>query len=339
MENNTRNLDAPKDNHLMYKGISVIICTYNGAKRLPDTIKHLALQSAVSKINFEIIVVDNASTDTSASIATEEWNKYNISGVSLRIIYQSKPGKIHALEKGIEEAKFEYVIICDDDNWLATEYLEKVYAVLDNDPKIGAVGGTGIPVAETGDIPDWFYEFEEGYACGKQGFSSSDVSLRGHLWGAGLGTRKLHYQQMYKNFPSFLTGRHGDQLTAGEDAEYCQRLILKGYTLYYSEELLFHHFMPNARLSLAYKEKLFAGFNESNKVLNKYYLCNQIINKCKKNKLERPRLLITSFFRMLFARSLQDRKKQMDIFVFLFPFSIKPDSIISKIKKFHAANT
>jgi len=323
----------------MYKGISVIICTYNGAKRLPETIKHLATQSAIGKIDFEIIVVDNASTDDSAIVASSEWNKCNVEGINFTVLKQLKSGKIHALDKGVSYAKFEFIIICDDDNWLMPNYLIQVYAILESNPKIGAVGGMGIPVAEIGKIPSWFKEFEEGYACGRQAAFSSDVTRRGHLWGAGLGTRKLLYQQVYENFPSFLTGRYGDQLTAGEDAEYCQRLILKDYTLYYSEELVFHHFMPIGRLSLTYKEKLFNGFIESNKVLDIYYLCNQIINKCKKNKLERPRLLITSFFRMLFAPSLHDRKKQMDIFVFLFPFSIKPDSIISKIKKFHAANT
>ena len=321
----------------MYKGISVIVCTYNGAKRLPETIKHLALQSAIGKISFEIIVVDNASSDESASIAFAEWDKYKVKGISFNTIYQPKPGKINALEIGVNSAKFEYVVICDDDNWLDKKYLENVYDILDSNPNIGAVGGMGIPVAEPGTIPTWFDQFEEGYACGKQGSSSSDVTLRGHLWGAGLATRRQLYQQMYKNFPSFLTGRYGDQLTAGEDAEYCQRLILKDYRLFYSDSLIFHHFMPAGRLTLTYKEKLFDGFIESNKVLDKYYLCNQIINKCRNKRFESMRLLITSIFRMFFSRSFQDREKQKDIFVFLFPFVIKPQSIISKIRKFRSA--
>ena len=52
-----------------YKGISVIVCCYNSAERLTETIKHLAGQNVPHYIPWELIVVDNASTDNTAEIS------------------------------------------------------------------------------------------------------------------------------------------------------------------------------------------------------------------------------------------------------------------------------
>ena len=133
----------------MNKGITVIICTYNGALRLAKTIESLALQTATNKIQWELIVVDNASTDDSAKVAREEWEKYKLNSVPFTVFFESKPGKIHALSQGVNSAKFEYMVICDDDNWLNSDYLEIMYSILESHPEVGAVGGQGIAVCET----------------------------------------------------------------------------------------------------------------------------------------------------------------------------------------------
>ena len=56
------------------KGISIIICCYNSAKRLHETLKHLALQQVSDTIHWEVILVNNNSTDATTQIALEIWN-------------------------------------------------------------------------------------------------------------------------------------------------------------------------------------------------------------------------------------------------------------------------
>jgi len=58
-------------------GISVVICCYNSASRLPATLQHIAEQSLDSEILWEIIIVDNASTDNTAEIASTYWQFLN----------------------------------------------------------------------------------------------------------------------------------------------------------------------------------------------------------------------------------------------------------------------
>ena len=55
-------------------GVSVIVCCYNSAQRLQETIKHLAQQQVPALINWEVIIVNNASTDATYEIALKEMN-------------------------------------------------------------------------------------------------------------------------------------------------------------------------------------------------------------------------------------------------------------------------
>jgi len=288
----------------MKKGVTVLICTYNGAERLPKTLAYLSQQLISKDIGWEIILIDNASNDKTSSLAATEWEKYNLPGVGFTVMNEQRPGKINALETGTLLASYEFLIICDDDNWLSSDYIQRTYDILENDPSIGAVGGQSIAVNDSGVFPDWFDAFKTGYAVGKQGTKRGYVTPRGYLFGAGLGTRVKLYQQMYEHFPSLLVGREGEKLTAGEDAEYCQRLVLRGYELFYDPELTFQHYMPQKRLELEYRNALFAGLAESDKILDKYYLISRLKLKINKNPFNKLRLLMISPFRALFIFNL-----------------------------------
>lgn len=319
----------------MKKGVTIIVCTFNGASRLPKTIQHISEQIVSQDIDWEVIVVDNASSDRSSEVALTEWLKYELKTVPIKVLNEKRAGKIYALEQAFACANFKFSIICDDDNWLATNYLETVYTILESNPLIGAVGGQGIAITDIPELPDWFKSYEDGYATGKQGSQTGDVTERGHLWGAGLGTRTDLYKRMYEGFPSLLTGRLGLELTAGEDAEYCQRVMLAGYSLFYDTRLIFHHYMPAARLTKEYRDKLFKGFVDSDKVLSQYYIANNLKNEANKNPMNFLRLLAISPFRILFGTTKEKREKAKNVLAFIWPKQIYPDSLMSKIKQFY----
>jgi len=56
--------------------ISVIICCYNSAKRLPKTIEHI-FEMENNEAQIEVIIVDNCSTDATAELAKFELNRYS----------------------------------------------------------------------------------------------------------------------------------------------------------------------------------------------------------------------------------------------------------------------
>lgn len=267
------------------KGISVIVCCYNSENRIPETIKHLAYQETSSQIKWEVIIVNNASSDTTSTIAYKESRKYKQLNDKFHIVDQPLAGLSHARELGVHKAQYEYVIFCDDDNWLDSKYLLNAYKIMESDPLIGALGGRSTAVTDAKQLPEWFESVENWYAVGSQGRFSGDISHTYNVWGAGMVTRKnLHIKCYPKEYPSLLSDRKGENLSAGGDTEFCLRLLLKGYKLYYDENLKFIHFIPKLRLTLDYKTRLQNGFLSAGIEMHKY---SQLYQMSKKNNLFR----------------------------------------------------
>ena len=269
----------------MEKGISVILCCYNSASRLPKTLEYLAKQEIRKDIPVELIIVNNASTDSTKEVALLEWEKYQTDFL-FRIIDEETPGQMFARQKGSQESQFEYVLFCDDDNWLQPDYLQKAFDLMESNPKIGALSGQNVAVSDI-DFPEWFSDFQISWAVGEQANESGDVSNKGWIWGAGLMTRlDLLRKALNQKHPFFNQGRTGNMLTSGDDCEICKRILLLGYTLHYEKSLFLYHYIPPYRLTWAYKKNLFETIELSNPVLHKYDVIRCEMNKSSLKKIK-----------------------------------------------------
>lgn len=261
------------------KGVSVIICCYNSAGRLKETLRAMAAQQVATHIAWEIILVDNASSDNTAELAISTWKSLGAS-TTLRVVYESQPGLGHARKKGIDESGYSLILFCDDDNWLCPRYVQGVFDTLENDPAIAACGGMGIPVFENGK-PEWFDEYQEVFAVGPQSMNEENGQLL-NLYGAGLGMRRKVYEQLFLwGFKPFMSGRVGKKLSSSEDTELTYAFVLMGYKLHYAPELTFYHYLPKERLTWAYLKKIFVAFGTDGPVRNLYYahISNRIFHR------------------------------------------------------------
>ena len=231
------------------KGVSVIVCCYNSARRLPDTIRHLAEQKVSPEIEWEVIIVDNASVDNTATVANQQWAKYNTTA-SFKVVGEEKPGLSAARHKGYTTSRFEYLIFCDDDNWLQADYVQLAYNLMEERPGVAILGGQSKAAFES-DPPAWFHKYAMSYAVGRQYDFSGDVTFNDRkLWGAGSVVRKEALSYLYQNgFRQLLSDRIGNKIVSGGDHELCFALRLAGYQLYYDDRLLFVHFMSSSRLN------------------------------------------------------------------------------------------
>lgn len=251
------------------KGVSVIICCYNAAFRIAATLQHLQKQKLTTSIDWEVIVVDNASSDDSSRIAREEWSKNPVT--RLTIVQENTPGQIYARMSGIAAAAYEFISFIDDDNWVEQSWIEKVYETLHTDDRTGACGGKTEAVFER-DPPEWFRCFEHSFAVGRQAGQSGYIEhTKGYLWGAGLSFRKSIWNELQKRgFKNLTTGRAGEAITAGDDTELCFAIRMLGYRLYYRDDLVLKHYLPASRLHFSYVLKLHEGFGKSFVRLNCY---------------------------------------------------------------------
>ncbi len=101
--------------------ISIIIPVYNCQNYLKRCLDSVFLQDYS---NYEVICIDDGSTDDSAQIAKE----YNV-----RYYYQENSGQAVARNKGIELAKGEWLCFVDSDDAIQPNYLSKMYKATNND--------------------------------------------------------------------------------------------------------------------------------------------------------------------------------------------------------------
>jgi glycosyltransferase involved in cell wall biosynthesis len=250
--------------------VSIVVCCYNSAERIEKTLLYLSKQK-IEALDLELIIVDNNCTDDTVNIVNKVWCDYNYP-YSLTIVSQTSSGQIYARRTGVETAKGDYILFCDDDNWLSSDYVLNVYNLFMANPNAGAIGGDSTAVFEDdSSLPYWFYKEAHCFAVGKQWANYGDISIRGYLWGAGMAIRrKVAAICFEEESPFLLSGRSGGLILSGDDSEICSRVLLMGFKLYYSDALIFYHFIPKNRITESYLSKLKMGFETSQGILGLY---------------------------------------------------------------------
>jgi glycosyltransferase involved in cell wall biosynthesis len=293
-----------------FKGISIIICCHNSAVRLPETLRHLFAQDVKLDIDWEILVINNGSTDKTANVARAEYAASK-SKIPFKIIEEKQVGLNYARIAGLQHSTYEYMIWVDDDNWLQPDYINLAYQVMKENPNIGILGGIGIPVLEV-EAPPWFEKYRLAYATGKQAQQTGEILNYGFLYGAGAVIRKSAWYYIIKHgFKSVLTDRKGNALSGGGDVELGNALRLAGYKLWYDEKLIFNHFIPKERLTWEYILKSTKGTGESDISAVIFYFIFRY-----------PKLNITKlkylYYKRLFWLMLQILKHPKSLFYYIF---------------------
>ena len=139
---------------MSYK-VSIIIPTYNRGKPLETTIKSFMLQS-FNKENYEIIIVDNNSSDLTKRIVENLINA-NKNGVKIKYIFEPRQGVHFARNTASKIAEGEILYFTDDDMKADGGLLEEIIKVFDKEKDIGAVTGLILPIFEV-NPPKWILE-------------------------------------------------------------------------------------------------------------------------------------------------------------------------------------
>lgn len=260
-------------------GVSVIMCCYNSRSRLQQTLASLAAQEINKNIQWELILVDNNSTDDTVQFATDTW-KEMAHHIPLQIVEETKPGLTYARERGAAGALYDIIVFCDDDNWLEKTYIQHAFNRMQANQKIGIAAGQSIGVFES-EKPAWFDRFGQAYAIGLPLLSSGIANQRTYLAGAGMVTRKSVLAKLIAlSYTPVISDRSGTALISGGDAELCLAVMSLGYDLYYDEKLQFTHFITAPRLEWAYCVRM---MSEGHAIPQLYLFLYHFIETCFKN--------------------------------------------------------
>jgi len=255
----------------MFTGISIALCTYNGSNRITSTLLSIFNQINIDSSQFELLIIDNASTDNVSEFCERIIKEENYCG-NYKIINEPKSGAINARLRALAEAKFKWLLICDDDNILDKKYLSTALNILSNNKKIGALGGKGIASFEV-EKPIWFNKYYSSYAVGEQNKIAGKIfTYNASLYGAGTFFNSEALIKIFDNeFNLVMIGPNQKILTRGEDTEWCYLLQLMNYEVWYEPSLSFIHHFNQERLTWNYYLKLKQGIASGTALLNSYH--------------------------------------------------------------------
>jgi poly-beta-1,6-N-acetyl-D-glucosamine synthase len=118
--------------------VTIIIAAYNEEKGIYDTLKYIKDQD--HRGNIRVIVVNNASTDQTDR---EVFRAKELLQLNIKILDEEKPGKFHALNKGLKYVRTDYVITLDADTLIHKSAIRYLMARIESGPKdVVAVAGS-----------------------------------------------------------------------------------------------------------------------------------------------------------------------------------------------------
>lgn len=256
--------------------VSVVIATYNGAARVPDVLAALAAQTAPDG-SFEVIVVDNNSTDGTAAAVEDDpaTAALRARGVEVRVVTEPRQGSGFARIQGAIQSNFALICFLDDDNLPEINFLQ-----------------TGISLFKKNDVglavscvrPKWITEPPPSINRRRHLFAINDfmgdsvadfgakASIEPIITAGLWITREAFFKSIPWDKPeALLPGRVGSSLGGNEDTEIGILVGKAGFRRIYYPNLVIEHLIPASRLETLYVCQLIEGVVRSELSLQSKY--------------------------------------------------------------------
>jgi glycosyltransferase involved in cell wall biosynthesis len=230
--------------------LAVIICTFNREKLLARAIESLSRQTLSSEL-FEIIVVDNGSTDNTAQIV----NKLLSANSNIKYVRENQQGLSFARNRGWRLSVAPYIAYIDDDAVADIQWAERIInAFQEVHPKPDAVGGKILPIYHD-PAPVWFDDSIETHTWGEiERYLDSKQEPMGFY-----GSNMAFTRETLENLGGFSAnyGMQGVKMRFGEDSEFFARMGVAGKIIYYDPKLIVYHSVWNQNYKYSYIAKRF----------------------------------------------------------------------------------
>jgi glucosyl-dolichyl phosphate glucuronosyltransferase len=230
---------------------SVVIATYNRAADLRETLR--SLSGISTQADWELLVVDNNSTDATKTVVEEAARDYP---TRLTYLFEPEQGRSAALNTGFRRAQGDIILTTDDDVRVPPDWLDITSAALRR-LNCAFIGGKVLPIWG-GPLPSWFPASSGRHwapiALCDLGPDTVEFATRAPLGVNMALTRESLDRAGY--FDNAL-GRKAGTLLGQEVREWCMRVRTAGMKGFYVPEMVIHHKVPAERLNKRYFRQSF----------------------------------------------------------------------------------
>ena len=226
--------------------ISVVICTHNRDYFLGDSIDSVLHQDFA---NYEVVVVDNASTDKTRQVVEERLPHHS----QLRYIYEPTLGLNVARNRGLQETIAPIIVYFDDDAIAPKQWLKAIQAAFETNQKIGVAGGKVDLIWPPGcQRPQWL---SDGLAVNLGAYDLGDTAQA--ITDPGLTPRGLNYairRDVLQEVGGFSLNldRVGTNLLSNGDLYMTEMVLNHGYQVVYLPEAIVQHKVSPERMHLSW---------------------------------------------------------------------------------------
>ena len=214
--------------------VTIIICTFNRADWLREGLESLG-KLETSDFTYEVLVVDNASTDHTHEVVMEMTERLDC---PVRYVLESQPGVSFARNRGVQESSSTWIAFFDDDELAEPNWLLQLLAAAEQHQVKCVGGGVRLKLHEGIDreLQPWVRvtlgcteSMREGMYEGKR------VPTTGNM---------LIHSEIFDTVGMFRT----DLVEGGEDTDLYHRMVHAGYSAWYTPKALTHHQIPAFRI-------------------------------------------------------------------------------------------
>jgi glycosyltransferase involved in cell wall biosynthesis len=225
--------------------VSVVLCTFNRATLLAGALTALARQ--VDGPPYEVVVVDNNSTDGTRLVAEQ----FAADG-RVRCVREPEQGLSHARNRGVATASADILAFTDDDVRVDATWIQSIARAFAEHPEVDMVGGKVEPEWET-EPPEWLRDVGQAPLAlvdyGAEPLRITPAAPR-CLIGANVAIRRRSLERLRGFSPR--VQRVGDGIGSTEDHEFQTRLLETGALALYDPRIAARAIVPRERLSKRY---------------------------------------------------------------------------------------
>jgi glycosyltransferase involved in cell wall biosynthesis len=241
--------------------VTVAICTFNRAESLRRTLESLAAMGVPDSVGWELIIVNNSSTDHTDSVIEEYRSR-----LPVRREFEPKPGHSNARNRAVDVAQGEYIVWTDDDVVVDAGWLQAYAEAFHRWPEAAIFGGRIVPRFEP-PVPKWLVESLPvlGGPYAVRDFDDHvrplSVAEEGHLpFGANFAIRTIE-QRAFRYDPNL--GLTPNRRRISEETDLILRILRSGATGYWLRSPMVEHCIGQERQTLRYIADYCAGYGEA----------------------------------------------------------------------------
>jgi GT2 family glycosyltransferase len=208
--------------------VSVIVCTHNRAHRLEQTLNSLQEMAVPVDLPWELIVVDNNSSDNTKEVVNNFIDK---SDLNAKYVIERYQGLSYARNMGIQESSGNIIAFTDDDCIVDRHWITSISKEFQSSESIAGIGGR-VELYNKMDRPISIRVYRE-----KMTLSSID-----RLFNLIIGCNMAFVRPVFDEVGMFDTDfGSGTRFASAEDSDFLYRAYKKGLKIIYSPDVLVYH--------------------------------------------------------------------------------------------------